>query len=194
MKLLLLTLCILSTLSCSSRKKITAKTAVSTAIVKLRSPMGGHGTGFYISPTEIVSAKHVCTIPWVTPSDFSKVEEIIIDDYSDLCYIRVSGGNPHSFFYLSYEELAIGDQTCNAGYGSFGYVYNCGKIFGMLRFYELGMLNWLYFSEQFAIPGMSGGPVFYKGKVVGVTVINYHAKLGFVSNQQVKRFLNKVRK
>lgn len=144
------------------------------SVIKLLVGIGG-GTGFYISPNEIISAGHVCEHN-IKVSNGSSIIKKVISKKDDLCYIEVDEG-PHSYLELAH-NVELYDEACMIGWESVVfYMVTCGKIVGVLHMVdEFGSYQTLIVNDLI-YPGMSGGPTLSNGKVIGVIVMSLQPAL-----------------
>lgn len=164
------------------------------AVVKYSMFLSG-GTAFYVSPTELISAKHVCLNNYLKLSDGNNIKQVKYIKNYDLCYIKVEKPSKH-FLKLS-SKLVQSKPVCVSGFQNVTfYRVNCGNIVDFIHFkssiYDLR----LYGGSFYLIPGMSGGPVIQNGEVVGVNIMQGNLSLhGFFQPLvDIKSFLRVMRR
>lgn len=147
-----------------------------------------HGTGFFISPTHLITAAHVVMnkksdglVQVVTRNGVSKYAEVLwYSKDRDIALLKVKEqiSTPAP---VSCTIPEFGQEVFAEGYPyELGYARTHGKVIGYKRDVSAGAVTWRYGIPFDATvgPGMSGGPVWSGGKVVGIIVGMRNAGMG----------------
>ena len=145
--------------------------------VLVMAPSGGGGSGFVVAPHMVMTAKHVAVLDpnrvvLMNGEERAVVDIILATDDSDVAILVIDGELPPPLA-LSTEPLRPGDEVVGVGApwvkemkGSYirGYVINVDKEIPIGSVIMKGMVV----TDMHGAPGVSGGPVVCKGKVVGL--------------------------
>jgi len=139
-----------------------------------------HGSGFFISPTHLITAAHVVMdkksdglIQVFTRGGVSQYATVLwISKDRDVALLQVAKqiSTPAP---VNCSIPKFGQEVQAEGYPyELGYARTSGKVIGSERTVKAGRVTWEYGMLFDAIvgPGMSGGPVWANGQVVGIVV------------------------
>lgn len=128
------------------------------------------GSGVWVSPTLIVTARHVVAGQSVVLVDGRPADLVAVDADNDIAVLQILDAPPHVFYHVA--APVLGEVADAREY--FGEFAN-GDIFGT-PIQTRGYVTTLTAHGRFVgynggiQPGMSGGPLFnLKGEVIGVT-------------------------
>lgn len=167
--------CALTTLLSPSIKvdELTYGASVRIVVICANDDVFG-GSGVAISPTQVLTAKHVVSecVPKAigTRSSDGTIREVVVDKLSDTVdvarLIIVEGTKPFQFIAkIDTDERRIGEKLCSIGGGSLE-TYNirkCGDVA------EVG--DTTFVTSEMPVPGNSGSGVFdVNGHVVGILI------------------------
>lgn len=141
----------------------------------------GHGTGVFISPVHLITAAHV--VMGATDKDHFQITTresttdtatvLWVNKDRDVALLRIDHqiSEPAP---LDCDLPVIGDEIFAEGYPyDIGFTRAYGRVTGDLRSIDAGLrVKWDFAFPIDAVigPGMSGGPVWKNGKVVGLVV------------------------
>lgn len=174
---------------------------IQKSIVKIIYKENEQGTGFFVTPNIILTAYHVIIDEKIEEdkielilnnNKIGKCNVLSFDEQSDICLLICDYNNTISL------PLTTSNIRINETWESFGFPYQ-GDAEG-LRIY--GTINQIVNDEKYTIllnckeidvnynyGGLSGSPVISNGKVIGVILRQIDDKLGAISFNQFKTFL-----
>jgi len=149
------------------------------------------GTAFFISPTKLVSAAHVCGTEPVMLDAVSKAIYVVVktDTYRDICLLTTIGEHKSkNYLDLAHKGLEAGDE---------GFIIGYPLLIGqtVVRGYHLVPLQPNEF-ESISAPiqkGNSGGPIVNKkAQVLGVVISYWRGTeiSNYTKLEHLKEFLN----
>lgn len=160
------------------------------AVVRIKIPSKGHGTGFFVSPDHILTNKHVTDghdIVEVSNDFSSQILQgtvIAVSKKSDLSLIKVENADRLSRTVMEFgdsREVRTGEEITLFGYpilDNITLTTTFGRISAKRNDQEYGEVFQLSGAES--SPGNSGGPlVNNKGQVIGILTFAYNFNANF---------------
>ena len=139
---------------------------------------GGHGSGVIVAPNAVLTAKHVAVHDNLTvrANDGTEyaVTEVVLDTNSDAALLLIDGTFSEPALEVSCLIPSVGASIMCIGTPYEVILQNCvlhGRIVKTGVDAEDGENDLLILDAHIG-PGCSGGPVVYRGKVVGIVTIS----------------------
>lgn len=161
-----------------------AAAPVASFAVKIDMPEK-HGSGVHVGGGYILTAAHVADggagMKVITDTGASKdVEVLWLNKDYDIALLRIADYADVAVAPLSCAPLAIGTPyTAYGNPGSLEFVSASGTVVGKAE--KRGPWKEVVTIDGTLVMGMSGGPVVYRGNVVGISVGVQSVQLGFSS-------------
>jgi S1-C subfamily serine protease len=156
---------------------------------------GGHGSGVVVGSNLVLTAKHVAdhqndpcglTIKTHDGTEY-KVNGVINDPNSDAALLTIDGEFSVPALLVSCDIPRVGEDITVIGTPYDVRLQNCLLIGRVVKSgVELDDEKNIIMIDAHSGPGCSGGPMLYKGKVIGIVVIGWGSLGGALSAVEFK--------
>ncbi|HDZ39372.1 MAG TPA: serine protease [Marinobacter sp.] len=137
----------------------------------------GHGSGVYISPNCILTAGHVADNDESLSVELNdgtilEVKQVLLDSDDDLCFLYTEESSDMWIPMGSIEDVSVGDEVYLIG-TPLTKKLRLSVTKGVLSHndrFEFEYWKDVFQVDAYAALGNSGGPLIFKGKLVGICV------------------------